>query len=950
MTIRDLYYFSPSTNFGVAAQSRFQNEVPLHFSDNDVVWQESVYLYAANQTGKSRFAKVVDLGCGSGVKLLNPGFKDIKRIQVDFLDARDMATMEIPFYSCDFQDYSQLDELLKTLTSAEPALFILSDVIEHLEDPRPLLRVLRILLRQNSNNRLIISTPDRARVSLINHPGPPHNRKHVREWTTEEFEEILLKSGFRLEMINHLPQNRFDEHGCTIVALVSCSEESYGAFLESIGIAQTPRLLQIATEHSKFSFSGGIGSYLESSEKNLPDKPLVLFVGNRGVEGDLFTTCQNVGFIHIRELVFAQFWPDENEIDYEKVLDAVQQLCYLIDTITLIEYQDYSGIGYRLGQGGAAGLLPKSITTICYCHGTNFYVEHGAAKELGNRNVLFDVRERIGIESADWVFFPSHFLKRLYLEFQNLKVENYRIVPYPITLEPLQKMTINYQQIDTLLFYGKASEHKGFFDFIDAINFMKNNNSEYFQQIKRIILAGVTRNELTESMKQIFPFEFFKGTRQQARQLLQENSTRSLVILPYKADNQPIAVYEVIEAGCRFLAYNAGGIPEQIPTKFHDQALIPPNCIEIVRGIARCLDESGWERSSLIQQLYDTVQSQQNERVRSFASNLLEIESTNLLSKPHIKAENLSWKITAVFDLSGLSDEEVVSELNLLLNFTTRPHYILAIVDEPVSNFFENVIAEYSELYGINLQFKLYPKGKNVSELKNSYLDSIESEYVIFLHKNTLLSNNYFKLAKNMLDKKSLIATVLPFIEITNNLRERNTQLGHEPTVRYSSSSLVELFSKVPHIDLPLLWRKSALTDIGGFHITTRNEISDRLTLLRLIAGGMEIPILPTTMIRLYVKEGVTVEKYPLTAFDCREIMNTLGFPRNEWFELARILSGSHHITHTSDIDHTTGIVGYPHSNFESMYRELINSKSWRITRPLRNLRAALITLRNKFR
>ena len=52
--------------------------------------------------------------------------------------------------------------------------------------------------------RLLLSTPDRARLERSAVLGPPANARHVREWTRDEMELLLLSTGFREERRWHL--------------------------------------------------------------------------------------------------------------------------------------------------------------------------------------------------------------------------------------------------------------------------------------------------------------------------------------------------------------------------------------------------------------------------------------------------------------------------------------------------------------------------------------------------------------------------------------------------------------------------------------------------------------------------------------------------------------------------------------------------------------------------
>jgi len=172
------------------------NKNPQHHNDENFKdeAQKEVYDFCKIFMEKNKFNNVIDVGCGSGYKL------------VRFLG--EFNTIGIETEPC----YSHLKSkypLRKWLLSGEKEksfmmyddlfetdVVICSDVIEHIIDPDVLLDYLISL----NSKYYIISTP--CRNILCNHPkfsnvykkswnGPPINTCHVREWTMEEFKKYI---------------------------------------------------------------------------------------------------------------------------------------------------------------------------------------------------------------------------------------------------------------------------------------------------------------------------------------------------------------------------------------------------------------------------------------------------------------------------------------------------------------------------------------------------------------------------------------------------------------------------------------------------------------------------------------------------------------------------------------------------------------------------------------
>ncbi len=145
-------------------------------------WQKEVYEYAATLAAENSYQTVIDVGCGSGFKLIqNFGNQDTLGLELDcnlaFLQQR------YPEKKWGLCDYSQPPDFRADLV-------ICSDVIEHVTDPDLLLDYLVKLNAQH----YVISTPDRA---LLHKPwqrrywGPPRNPSHQREWTSREFSHYI---------------------------------------------------------------------------------------------------------------------------------------------------------------------------------------------------------------------------------------------------------------------------------------------------------------------------------------------------------------------------------------------------------------------------------------------------------------------------------------------------------------------------------------------------------------------------------------------------------------------------------------------------------------------------------------------------------------------------------------------------------------------------------------
>jgi len=162
-----------------------------HFTDvnNKDEWQKEVYEYAEQIARKNNYKKIIDIGCGSGYKLLKhfgEGF------EITGLEIED--TLE--YLKNNYPDHTWLDSYTTDFSSLNAELIIISDVIEHVVDPDKLINNLRKI---KHSKLFIISTPDRLILrnrSLRNKYGPARNKAHAREWTGDEFKKYIESQKF----------------------------------------------------------------------------------------------------------------------------------------------------------------------------------------------------------------------------------------------------------------------------------------------------------------------------------------------------------------------------------------------------------------------------------------------------------------------------------------------------------------------------------------------------------------------------------------------------------------------------------------------------------------------------------------------------------------------------------------------------------------------------------
>jgi hypothetical protein len=183
--------------------------------ESDLIRQPDVYGLARILAQRLGASTLVDIGCGKATKLLqiSDGFDTIG---VDFgenIDFCRQAHPELRWEEIDLECIS-----LEWLEGIPPtAVLICGDVIEHLLDPRPLLKLLRAATRAGMT--VVMSTPDRSLIHPDGHLGPPALGAHVREWTCSEFRQLLIAHELPLAAIGWTRPSVGTDEASTILAI-----------------------------------------------------------------------------------------------------------------------------------------------------------------------------------------------------------------------------------------------------------------------------------------------------------------------------------------------------------------------------------------------------------------------------------------------------------------------------------------------------------------------------------------------------------------------------------------------------------------------------------------------------------------------------------------------------------------------------------------------------------
>jgi len=160
-------------------------------------YQIAVYKKAAAIIKNNNLKSCLDIGCGYGRKLV----KYIYPVCPDITGIDEEHSINYCKTNNSVGKWTELDiEKSENLLNRKFDLIIAADVIEHLNNPDTLVKLIKN--HTHSNTYIIISTPERDYRRGKNNFGPPQNKYHIREWNSAELIRNLRDRGFII--IDHI--------------------------------------------------------------------------------------------------------------------------------------------------------------------------------------------------------------------------------------------------------------------------------------------------------------------------------------------------------------------------------------------------------------------------------------------------------------------------------------------------------------------------------------------------------------------------------------------------------------------------------------------------------------------------------------------------------------------------------------------------------------------------
>jgi hypothetical protein len=433
-----------------------------------------------------------------------------------------------------------LAALEETLRDHQPKLFLMARVIEQLVDPRPLLMVLRRHLKRSVHSRLVIAAVDRSRIKNLS------ERASVRVWSSAELAAFLSGSGF--EVLLHEPTG--DDQSPIVISELRCSPEHHERWLSQNDLPPASRQLLLLSSDAHHPCSDNIERYVAELTR-AGDAPIVL---SAGVLRTSAIKRQRLRAEHLVSWLHPSLAPDS-------LLEAVLHIVFLYDSLACIEFQDYGGLFFRVPQAKRSALLPSEVLCRAVCHGNSFYFERMTKKFQRAEANLTHLWEKVTVELADEVIFPTNYAHQLYCHELGLRpLGSVLVRHFPFHSQEDDRTRGDPHPADTIVFLGAQMSDNGWPEFCQAVAALPG--------------PGIVR--LDPDAADLF-------------ELLADLSSRSIVVVAKALCGYPYSLIQAIDAGCAVLMLGAFGVDELIPAGFRDQVSAPGNGPGLRDALSRIL-------------------------------------------------------------------------------------------------------------------------------------------------------------------------------------------------------------------------------------------------------------------------------------------------------------------------------------------------------------------------
>jgi glycosyltransferase involved in cell wall biosynthesis len=529
----------------------------------------------------------------------------------------------------------------------------------------------------------------------------------------------------------------------------------------------------------------------------------------------------------------------------------------VLDEVTLIEYQDYLGVGFRVAQAKHSGLIPDSVRINCVAHGNQYYLNSGFDEFGKTQDQAIAVKERISAELSDCTIFASNFLRKMYEEELGWRLNSTQLRPYPNSYSGHLGKD-GSTKISKLIFLGKPTTFKGFDHFVNALHQLTEQTTFSEIGIEEVMVIG--SEELPRELENISGVKVVSlyPSAEALSQQITDLAPSSLFLLPYPSDNAPLMVHEVISRAYHYLLANSGGIPEIVPPVIAHTRLVDLNANNLSIQISNELSSSKIQNRSSEYEESDLVQQFYAEQNREFSNYFKELEENGGLLVQSDQEKDFSIIVTMYNPLRS----EVLDCISGINHQYLLPKEVIFVDDASNGEVFEEAKLAIETNLAVRFRVIRLESNTGLSYARNVGLSEVTSKYMIALDIDDVIHPNYlYRLGQVFARNKSDIVTSGSkyFLENSNFRDIYNLDQGEYLPIG-NSASLGLTGNTFGHACAG--YRVEYLKSIGGWDASSRAMWEDWQLFLKASFAGARISTMPEKMLFYRIREQSMLRTY----------------------------------------------------------------------------------------
>jgi glycosyltransferase involved in cell wall biosynthesis len=832
--------------------------------------------------------------------------KNIVQRQFVFPDQKNIQ--DFNRVNCLLDDWSTTIELLVDLSSKKDILFCIHGAfLANLSDPRPLLLAFKKISYHRKTNGVIIFDHTKSTDC-------------ARKWTVESFGTFLTASGFQVTT------HRSPVNPITYLSFTT-SEESYKNYLASIGLQQTSlnnQRLYIWTAQDSCDISSDIQKYIAHTKKYDPSAIFLLC----NTQPTKLVSDRNT--LLYNELINRYFSHESS--DSMDIVEVIKVILFALPYIDICEYQDYLSIGFRIVQAKHTGQLPTSLYLRCYLHGSIDYEKYAncgpSAAQYSNLEIKTTIRDAFVYKYSDECRAPSRYLPDLLSKEFGYQLNNITITKPAIDVQSNKSaISQRFTAINKIGFIGGYSCATYWIDFLKIIERLSLDGT--LKNVDTIVLYS--RIEIDKfDLKKLDQCHLFANKQisyTDFHSYLSKHQADTLFILPIHRESYSYTLLELIASGARFATYDSGGTAELIADEHYSSTFLAKETIDdIVSLVRRLLEQPATKHQSLIDaKRLDFLSSQEqvNYQYNKYNKRIEDIKINDITDSVKNSAVTI---ITPVFNtnLNYLDDL-----FNSICNSSIAPVEWLLINDGSSADFLLEMQA-FASCRQNRLKIRIASQqNKGAASARNYGLRLTSTKFNLFIDSDDILLPHFLSSSLAAMSKSPELAAVSGFAMFFNDRSSLALNMSPLREHRYWSPLGIpeaRAFSIIDNQFISSLTfvNKDLVLQAGGWDESDNSAWEDWAFCANLAWKNFRFSLIPNVGF-LYRDTPGSITKTKNPYFGRRRLIRNI--PTLTKFD-ANIITAMAMAADplTKDGEH----------RLEAVLNATLNSRSWKLTLPLR--------------